>query len=198
MGYAQKSFYSGAFVFGVNYGIDGNVADQHYINPQENRAATLNGTAPASDWSVYGEVGLLNWLGVGLIGRIDNYYSQNNQITHTTTTAGASDLGGIVNFHLLRMKHTDLFVGADWGVSQFTYNMNDGVNTTSYGNGNWSDIHATARLYFDKLGFNATLFVPYTSYTNLQTNNPGVGEYVVNYWKSTGYGASVGLQYRLF
>lgn len=194
---AQKSFYTGAFVFSANFGIDGNVADQHYFNQPEGSAQTLNGMAPASNFNIGAEYGLFNFLGLGLVGRFDNYFSENNQITKTTTSAGAVDLGGTVNLHLLRMPHMDIFLGGDWGVSQFTYHVNDGLNTMAYGNGNWSDIHATGRLYFDRLGVNLSLYIPTMSYSNLQNNNSSTGEYIVNYWKSTGYGASIGLQYRI-
>jgi hypothetical protein len=195
--YAQKSFYTGALVFSANYGIDGNITEQHYAYQEGSNAQTINGMTPASDFSMGGEVGLLNWLGVGLIARVDDYTPENNQLIHSSPSVGAFDFGGIINIHVLRMNHTDILGGVDWGVSQLTYNVNNGTNTTSYGSGNWSDIHATARFYFNKFGFNFTLFAPTVTYNNLQTNNPDVGEYIVNYWKSTGYGASVGLQYRL-
>jgi hypothetical protein len=195
---AQKAFYGGAFVLSANFGVDGNTANQHYFNQPENTAQTLNGTAPASNFSFAAEYGLLNIIGVGLIGRFDNYFSENNQVTGTSPTAGAVDLGGTVNLHFLRMKHFDLLAGVDWGVSRFTYHVNDGLNTMAYGNGNWSDIHTTARLYFERLGFNLSLYVPTMTYISLQNNNSSAGEYIVNYWKSTGYGASIGVQYRLF
>jgi hypothetical protein len=195
---AQKSFYSGAFVFSANYGIDGNIANQHYFNQSENTAQTLNGMAPASNLSLDAEYGLLSWLGVGVVGRFDNYFSENNQVTNTTTTAGAVDWGVTGNIHFLRMSHFDLFAGLDWGISQFTYHINNDINTMASGNGNWSDIHATGRLYFGRLGVNLSLYVPTMSYSSLQSSNYSAGEYVVNYWKSTGYGASVGLEYRLF
>lgn len=196
--YSQKSFSGGSLIFSANYGIDGNIANQHYINPPENGGQTLNGTAPSSNLSIGAEYGLLNWLGLGIIGRFDNYYPESNDVTHTTPSAGAVDLGGTVNLHILRMTHADILGGFDWGVSQFTYNVNDGLNTKAYGNGHWSDIHATARLYFGRLGFNLTLYVPTMTYNSLQNNSTQPGQYIVNYWKSTGYGASVGLQYKLF
>lgn len=196
--YSQKSFYSKALILSANYGIDGNTANLNYFNQAENSAQTLDGMAPSSNFNIAAEYGLLNWLGLGIIGRFDHYYPGSNNLTHTTPTAGAVDMGGTVNIHLLRMKHADILGGADWGVSQFTYNVNDGLNTKAYGNGNWSDIHATARLYFERLGFNLSLYVPTMTYNSLQNNGSHPGEYIVNYWKSTGYGASIGLQYRLF
>jgi hypothetical protein len=196
--HAQKSFYSGAVVFSGNFGIDGNTANQHYFNQPENSGQTLNGSAPASNFNLTGEVGVFNWLGLGLIGRFDNYYMQNNEITHTNTTAGAVDLGGTVNIHIVRITPLDLFAGYDWGFSQFTYYVNDGLNTKAYGSGNWSDIHITGRVYFgNHLGVNLSLYAPTMSYSSLHNNNSTAGEYIVDYWKSTGYGASVGIQYKL-
>jgi hypothetical protein len=195
---AQKSFYSGAFLISANYGVDGNVTNQHYFNPSENSAQTLNGTTPASNFNATAEVGVLNWLGLGLIARFDNYYMTNNQVTNTTPSAGAVDLGGTVNIHVIRFTHLDLLAGYDWGVSQFTYHTNDGFGTKAYGNGTWSDIHATGRIYFDRFGVNLSLYAPTMNYNNLQNSGTPAGTYIVNYWKSTGYGASVGLQYRLF
>lgn len=194
---AQKSFYSGALVFSFNYGVDGNTANQHYITPGENSAQTFNGTASASNYNIAAELGLTGWLGVGLIGRIDNFSMQNNQYAESSPTAGAVDLGGTVNLHVLRFSHLDLLAGVDWGVSQFNYRVNNGVNTTAYGNGHWSDLHVTGRIYADRLGVNLSLYAPTMSYSSLQNNNAPAGQYIINYWKSTGYGASIGIQYRL-
>jgi hypothetical protein len=196
----QKSFYSGALILSSNFGTDGNMANQRYFNGAENTAQTLNGTAPSSDFSMGLEYGLLEWLGIGAIGRIDNYFVQQNMVTETSPTEGAADIGATANIHVLRWKHLDLFGGYDFGLSHLTYiyNMHNGVNASSVSNGTWSDIHATGRLYFSRLGINLSLYVPSMSYSSFRTSNTSIGEYTINYWKSTGYGASLGLQYRIF
>ena len=193
---AQSSFNSGAFVLSANFGVDGNLTSQHYFNAAENNAQTLNGTVAASNFNIAGEFGLLKWLGLGVIARVDKYYMNNNEVTNTTPGAGAIDLGGTANIHFLRFKHFDLLGGYDLGISQFTYHVNNGVNTMATGNGTWSDIHATGRVYFNRFGVNLSLYTPTINYSSLKSSNTPAGEYVVNYWKSTGYGASIGLQYR--
>ena len=195
--YAQSSFYSGALVFSANYGVDGNVTNQHYFNPSENSAQTLNGMTSASNFNITGECGVFNWLGLGLIGRFNDYYMQSNEVTKTSPSAGSVDMGGTVNLHIIRFSHLDVLGGYDWGVSQITYHDNDGVNTTSYGNGTWSDFHITGRLYAKRLGVNLNLYAPTMNFSNIQSSNTPTGEYILNYWKSSGYGASIGLQYRL-
>ena len=194
---AQKSFYSGALVISANFGTDGNIANQRYFSASEPQAQTLNGSATASDFNIGAEYGLFNWLGLGIISRVDNYYSQENQITQSTPSEGAMDIGGTANLHLLKWAHLDVLAGYDFGFSHLTYNTNNSIHTTSTANGTWSDIHATGRIYFGRLGINLCFYVPGTTYTNFKTSNMSLGDYTINYWKSTGYGASVGLQYRL-
>jgi hypothetical protein len=193
----QKSFQGGSFVLNANLGFDGNVANEHYFYGPEANAQTLNGTANASDFSMGAEYGLFNWLGIGAIGRIDNYYTQNNQVTQSTTAQGAADLGVTGNIHVIRWQHLDLLAGYDYGFSHFTYFTNDRDGVTSTSDGHWSDIHATGRVYFGRLGFNICLYVPTFTYSTFKSSDMPLGEYTVSYWKSTGYGASVGIQYRI-
>lgn len=194
---AQKSFYKHAFVINVNMGTDGNVADQHYFSPPENAALTLNNTALASDYSMGAEYGLLDWLGVGAIMRVDNYYMQQNQLTQTIPTQGAFNIGATANIHLLRWKHVDFLGGYDFGFSRLTVYANNSNNSSFTSGGHWSDIHITGRIYFGRFGANLTLFSPSMTYRNFKASNMGFGDYALNYWKSTGYGASIGLQYRV-
>ena len=194
---AQKSFYKGAFVINVNAGTDGNVADQHYFSPPENAALTLDNTALASDYSLGGEYGLLNWLGIGAIMRVDNYYMTQNQLTQSMPTQGAFDIGATANAHFLKWKHFDFLAGYDYGFSRLTYYTNNSINTTFTSPGHWSDVHLTGRIYFGRLGVNLTLFTPSMTYSKFKASNMDFGDYALNYWKSTGYGASIGLQYRI-
>jgi len=194
---AQKSFSSGALIFNTNVGVEGNITRQHFINGSESQAQTLNNTAPASNYSVGLEYGLFNWLGIGAIGRIDNYSMQDNGTTPSTATAGAADIGGTANIHLLKTAHFDFFAGYDLGLSHLTYTTNDGVHASSTANGTWSDMHITGRIYLGRLGINLCLYAPGTTYSNFKASNTSVGTYALNYWKSSGYGASAGLQYRL-
>jgi hypothetical protein len=193
-----QSFHTGAFVLGANFGIDGDVANRHYFNSAENNAQTLNGTTPASNFNITAEVGVLTWFGVGLIGRFDNYMPESNGVTQSSPTAGATDIGLTANLHLITFDKFDLFAGGDYGYSHLTYNTNNDMATTSSSSGSWGDIHATARLYFTKIvGANLTVYVPMMSYHNFTASNESVGNYVINDWKSTGYGASVGVQFKL-
>lgn len=194
---SQNSFYKHALVVNVNMGTNGNVANQHYFSPPDNAALTLNGTALASDYSVGGEYGLLNWLGAGIIMRLDNYYMTQNEFAQSNPTEGAFDIGATANIHLLRMKHLDILGGYDYGFSRLTYNTHNSINTTYTSNGSWSDIHISGRIYFGRLGANLTLFIPAATYHNFKASNMSIGDYALNYWKSTGYGASIGLQYRI-
>jgi len=193
-----QSFHSGAFILGGDVGIDGNTANRNFINNEQPNAQTLNGTAPASTYDILAEVGIFRWLGIGAIARFDNYFEENNTLTETSPKAGAFDLGGQLNIHILTFEHFDLLVGGTYGFSHITYNVNNGDATSSASNGSWGDIHATGRLYFGKIvGVNLTVFMPMTSYSNFKASNEDFGDYVVNYWKSSGYGASIGVQFRI-
>jgi len=194
----QKCFNAGSFVISANAGIDGNFANRRFINSPEGPAQTLNGMAPASIYSLSAEYGLFRWLGIGAIGRLDDYYLENNTLTSSTATAGAIGIGGTANIHVLKTKHFDLFAGYDLGFSEIRYYTHDGANATSVADGSWSDIHVTGRIYLGRLGFNASVYVPGTTYSNFKSSNMDAGQYALSYWKSTGYGASVGLEYRLF
>lgn len=194
---AQKSFYGGAFVINTNFGVDGNVTSQHIFATPENAAQTLNGTAPSSEYSLGAEYGLFNWLGIGFIGRIDNYFTPSGQTSASTITRGATDIGGTGNIHIIKWKHLDAFAGYDFGVATIMYNNNSGVTSPSTTTGTWSDIHATGRIYFNRFGFNLSLYVPGMSYNNFKAGSTNLGQYTINNWKSTGYGASLGLQYRI-
>jgi opacity protein-like surface antigen len=193
-----QSFHTGTFVLGANFGIDGDIANRHYFNTSENSAQTLNGTAPASNFNITAEVGLLRWLGVGVIGRFDNYFPQSNGVTESSPSAGAVDLGLTANLHLLTFDRFDLLGGFDYGYSHLTYNTNNESGTSSSSNGSWGDIHATARIYITKmLGFNLNVYTPMMSYHKFRSSNETVGTYVINDWEATGYGASIGVQVKL-
>jgi hypothetical protein len=194
--FAQKSFYSGAFVINANLGIAANATRQQVLASPDNAAQTLNGTAASSDYSLGAEFGLFNWLGVGFIARIDNYFTQQNQTSESSITRGATDIGATGNIHIIKWKHLDAFAGYDFGIASITYNSNSGVTSPQTTTGTWSDIHATGRFYFNRFGFNLSLYVPGMSYNNFRLGT-NFGQYTVNNWKSTGYGASLGLQYRI-
>lgn len=194
--FAQKSFHTGALVISANYGVDGNVTNMRF-NAPENSAQTLNGTTNASNFNLAAELGIFGWLGIGAIGRFDNYYSQNNVLTRSSPTAGAVDVGGTINLHIIKVSFLDLFAGYDYGYSHLNYNTHNSDGTTSSADGHWSDIHATARLYIGRFGVNLCLYTPMLSYTSFRNSNMNLGDYTINYWKSTGYGASIGLQYRI-
>lgn len=192
-----QSFSRGSFILGANLGIDGNFADRHYFNSSENSAQTLNNTAPASDFNITAEAGVFKWLGVGLIGRYNSYFPEANGVTQTTPDERAFDLGVTGNLHILSVAQLDLLAGIDYGFSHLTFNTNNYSNTTSASYGSWGDIHATARVYFGRLGVNATLYVPMMNYRSFTSSNTNPGDYIIDDWKSTGYGASIGLQYRI-
>jgi hypothetical protein len=192
-----QSFNRGSFILGANFGIDGNFANRNYFSSSEGNAQTLNGTAPASDFNITAEAGIFKWLGVGLIGRYNSYFPEANGVTQSTPDERAFDLGLTGNLHILSVAQLDVLAGIDYGFSHLTFNTNNYSNTTSASYGSWGDLHATARIYFGRLGVNATLYIPMMNYSSFTSSNMRPGDYIINDWKSTGYGASIGLQYRI-
>jgi hypothetical protein len=197
LSFGQKSFSSGSFILGFNAGVNGNTTRENYVINPEASAKTFNGSAPASDLDLTAEYGLLGFLGIGAICRFDQYMEDANEVTQSPAESNAVDIGATANLHFIRWRYLDVFAGYDYGFSHLTYTSYNGYNTISSASGTWSDVHATGRLYFGRLGLNLNLYIPNLMYSGFTTTNVPPGEYVLNDWKATGYGASVGVQYRL-
>lgn len=192
---SAQSFQKGSLVVGFNYGIDGYLIKEHDVNKATNKSIDTTGGAAGTNLNLCVEYGLFKWLGVGLQFKLDNYFHDS-----TTTSDVGFEIGATVNAHIIRAQHFDLVAGVDLGFSNLTLNYADnGVvsNFQVYGSGSWFDFHLTPRFYFGRFGLNLNLYLPEINYPNLTTNLSSVNESLAASWKGTGFGATIGLQYRI-
>jgi hypothetical protein len=187
-----QSFERGSLVVSANYGIDGYKINEHNVNKANNGTQDTTTGAASKNFNLGVEYGLFKWLGVGLQGKLDNYYHDDN-----ISDAIGFEIGVLINAHIIRVNHFDLLVGVNLGFSNLTidYPIN---NYQVYGSGGWSDFHITPRIYFGRFGINLNLYFPSISYPNLTTNVDTFNQYVSLSWKTaSAFGATFGIQYRI-
>jgi|ERR1700722_19538980 len=187
-----QSFGKGSIVISANYGLDGYKIQEHNVNKASNGTQDTTTAAASTNFNIGVEYGLFRWLGVGIQGKLDNYFHDNN-----ISDAIGFELGALINIHLIRANHFDLLVGFNLGFSNLTidYPIN---NYQVYGSGGWSDFHITPRIYFGRFGINLNLYFPSISYPNLTTNVDAYNQYVSLSWKTaSAFGATFGIQYRI-
>lgn len=199
VGLQAQSFQKGSLVITANYGFDAYSIKQStrlYNVPNSNSDTTTG--AAGTNWNIEAEYGLLNWLGVGIHLKLDNYITSYDSANHYKPTAIGFEGGVLINIHIIRTQHFDLLAGCNLGFSTFTYTF-DVFNDQVYGSGSWTDLHLSTRFYFGRFGLNLNFYRPEISYPNLTTNNSniGLGESVLTSWLGTGGGASIGIQYRI-
>ena len=205
MGFASlqmsaQSFYKGALVASLNYGIDIYNVKEHLVY----KGSAINGPAPkdttdgagAHGLRLSAEYGVVDWLGVGLSGKINTYLTSKDKTTGITPTASGGEIGLLVNFHMLRKQKFNLSGGFDLGYSHLTYRSHDALGTEVYGDGSWFNLHITPRLYFGRFGINMTLNFPFINYPNLVSSDATFNKDYSFSWKSTGWGMNFGVQYR--
>lgn len=188
-----QTFQAGSLIVALNYGIDGYSTQFHDVNNYTGQTQNSTGGAASTNLNLGGEFGVLNWLGLGLQGKFDNYI--HGKDSGSVASAYGYEIGAIVNFHIVRHLHFDLLAGLDLGYSNLTVTSNDGYDDQVYGSGSWVDLHFTARVYIGKFGFGATLYFPSINYSNLTSNNAGFNEYVLASFKAHGEGLNFGVQY---
>ncbi|HTA83949.1 MAG TPA: hypothetical protein VK783_13480 [Bacteroidia bacterium] len=196
--WAQETFYSGSVNVGENFGADWESANMQFQGTMENAPPVHSIKLRASNFNLTGEYGLFDFLGVGLIGRIDNYYVSEDEYIKTVPSAADEQAGAVVNIHFISQRHLDLLAGIDAGFSQLDYALNDyDIRTLISGYGTWGDIHATGRWYFGQVGINLSLYGATSNYDNLHSDKTPAGEYLVSSFKTMACGIGFGLQYRI-
>ncbi len=194
-----QSFYKGALVADLNYGFDiytvkSHVSYKNNIIPDENTTDGAVSTSP----NLGVEYGVLNWFGVGIRGKFDKYVTSKDSASGITPKANGTEVGLIVNFHLLRKKVFNLIAGFEGGYSHLLYRSNDIMGTEAYGDGTWINLHLTPRFYFGRFGISTSINVPFINYPNMTTSNTNFNSIVSWSWKATGFGMNFGVQYRFF
>lgn len=194
-----QSFQKSSLVLTANYGLDiYSIEQKTRLYNVSNSTQSQTSTAGSTNYNFEGEFGLFKWLGVGLHFKLDNYITSKDSSGYKPTAIGF-ETGVLVNLHLIRATHFNLLVGGNFGFSTLTYNV-DAFNDQVYGDGSWIDLHASARFYFGRFGFNLNFYKAFINYPSLTTNNSswGLGESVITSWYATGtFGGTIGIQYRI-
>src|SRR5690606_15922178 len=99
----------------------------------------------------------------------------------------------------LRLKKFDLMLGAEVGLSQLKFDVNDLAQTLVTGRGGIFGFYLNPRFYFKKrFGFNVRASLPVFNYRHLKQVTAHTDNYIITQWKGRGMGISFGLQYRFF
>jgi len=196
--WAQATFYRGAFVASENFGADWDMINIHFRALPENTSQNLSVKSLASGFNFRAEYGLSDFIGVGLVGAIDNYYLNENQYTKTVPYVSDENIKATLNLHFITTRPIDLYGGIDYGISQLDYLMKDASNTIIMGYGTCGNIHATGCWHFGQVGLNLSMFASMINYNDLRSTLTPSGEYIINQLKTMGYGASIGIQYNVF
>ncbi|MGP8214126.1 MAG: hypothetical protein ACLQQ4_01045 [Bacteroidia bacterium] len=187
-----QSFDKGSLVISANCGLDAYAIKEHNVNKATNTSQDTTGAAASTNFNLGAEYGVLKWLGLGLQFKLDNYIHNDSSVS----SAIGFEVGVIVNFHIVRTQHFNLVAGCDFGISNLTINLPEN-NYQIYGSGTWADFHITPRFYFGRFGLNANIYFPVINYPDLSTNVETFNEYIAASWKASGFGATIGIQYRI-
>ena len=186
---SEASFQSGSLIVSMCFGIDVYSLKQNEQNTYLGQTKDTTTGAASRNFNIAGEYAVTKWLGLGLQLKFDNYFHDNN-----LQSAFGFEGGLLINGHIIRHKHFDLFGGLNLGRSSLTltglYN-----NNQIYGSGSWFDVHFTAREYIGRFGFSETLYIPSIDYNNLTSNVGIFNEYIIESWKASGVGFNWGIQY---
>lgn len=196
---AQKSFYKGALVADLNYGIDIYNVHFHYeLKTSPYTKYDSYDKAGSKSFSLGGQYGITNWFGAGLRIKSDNFIVSQDSVTKITPKATGVEVGLITDFHMVRAKHFNLSAGLDIGYSNFTYSANDKAGNQLYGSGLWTNFHIIPRVYFGRFGFNVALNFPAVRYNNMTYSNKTLNQYINPSWRGSGFGVTFGIQFRFF
>jgi len=194
---AQKSFYKGALVTDLNYGVDIYQVHFHYelkVNPYTKYDHYDKAGSKSVNFG--GQYGVNDWFGLGVRVKFDNYITAKDSVSKLTPTANGLEIGLITDCHMIRAKHFDLSAGLDIGYSNFTFNANDIAGNQLYGSGLWTNVHIIPRVYFGPFGFNIALNFPAVRYNNMTYSNSTINQYINPTWKGSGTGLTFGIQFR--
>lgn len=195
--YYAQSFTGNSLLLHLNAGIEILHTEYKYIIKNNNLDTLIKDKAANSNYYLGIEYGILKWLGIGIKGKVNQYFTQKNHITNATPTAHSFDIAFTIRTHLFRKKHFDLPIGISIGGSSLTYNNNDPYNPiTVYGKGSYFDIHIQPMIYFNRLGVNVYVGTPFIHYNDMATNNANINQYVLMDWKGKGLIFGLGLQFR--
>lgn len=199
---SAQSFEQGTKVIELQYEFGAYKTSTH---DKVNNTTDDNNGAASKIFNASCEYGVLNWLGVGLKLQYDNYFTDPDTIHHTFPQAdeivdpkiSSFDVAAMGNVHLVRKDHFDLVFGANFGVSFFSYHVNDALATQANGTGSWIDLHLTPRFYFgNHFGMHLNFGYANFNYPNVKAKNSTQSSINAFSLKGSGANIGIGFQYR--
>jgi hypothetical protein len=128
------------------------------------------------------EYAVLNYISFGAFARGGVFNIQANNTTQTKASASTYDLNATVNFHLVNLKHHNVFIGINIGYASQHINITQPIKgESSSDNGLNKNVHLGYRYFFKKVGISANL--NYSSITYFPANS------------YNGFGVLAGIQY---
>ncbi|MCX7728499.1 MAG: hypothetical protein N2203_03415 [Bacteroidia bacterium] len=194
----SQSFSSGSLLISINTAIEAYNTEYKYQIKNTNFDTLIKDQAGNKNYFLALEYGLLKWFGLGIKGKINNYYTEKDKYTGVTPTANSFEIAVTARAHVIRTKHFDLPIGFSFGGSSLTYNTNDPYYPiTITGKGTYFDIHIQPMVYFKRLGFNLYIGSPAVNYSDMTTNRDAINQLIITTWKGKGVILGIGLQYRI-
>ncbi|MGZ3866520.1 MAG: hypothetical protein ACXVC2_08425 [Bacteroidia bacterium] len=194
----DRSFYKGALVFDLNFGLDVYSVKQHYAIKGTNYSKDTTNAAGSHGPNLSLQYGVLNWLGIGLKYKYDTYFTSADKYTHIRPSVFGQEVGLVLDAHPVRVKHFDLITGVDIGHSSLVFHTHDQWGTEIYGSGSWFNVHVIPRLYFGRFGLNLTMSLPFIKYPNMTTSSDHLNTVFFSSWKASGFGLGWGVSFRFF
>jgi hypothetical protein len=194
----SQSFTSGSLLLHFNVGIEALNTELKYKLKSTNFDTLIKEQAGNSNYYLGIEYGLFKWLGIGIKGKVNNYFTEKDKFTGNTPTAHSFDIAFTLRAHLFRIKYFDLPIGISIGGSSLTYNNNNPNDPiTIYGKGSYFDLHIQPMFYIKRIGLNLYIGLPSINYTNMSTNKDVLNQYIIANWKGKGVILGAGIQYRI-
>ncbi len=198
--YAQRSFQRGTLVFDFHTGIEAYQSRNIYksIQSGEITDTTVRTNVGNSNMSLGAEIGIGRFIGIGLRGKMNTFFRSLDAVMNARADITSADMLLMVNLHPIATKRFDLLLGTEIGLSKLKYDVNDLAQTLITGNGSYFSLYLNPRFYLKRFGFNLRTSLPLFNYGNLRQSGEQSAAYMISAWRGSGFGISLGAQFRLF
>jgi hypothetical protein len=195
-----QSFHKGAVVLDLNTGFEVyNTMNSYSIRRSDQKHdTTVKDIAGNGNFAMGVEIGIRKRFGIGLRGKTNTFFRNVDAVTHNRADIRTTDMLLILTYHPFIRNKFDMVIGADLGFSIFNSTSHDIYSTVVKGNGAFAGIYLNPRFYFKRFGVNFKTYVPYINYSALSSEQSQADRYIISKWQGSGFGISIGVQYRFF
>lgn len=197
--HAQRGHHLGSVVLDFNTGIEAFSSTNFYTlaGVDGKRDTTIDTDAGNANGSLGVEIGIGKFVGIGVRGRTSYFFRSLDAVMNSRPDVHANDLLFMINLHPLPFKKFDLVLGSEFGISNLKFDVNDIYQTMITGKGGYFAIHINPRLYLNRFGLNLRASLPVFNYNDLRYSGDPSG-FLLTKWKASGFGVSLGVQFRVF